>query len=63
MSNKSSEEGTCELVIYCYACKNHYQLNPDKIAIALTTNANLWEIYNYTLTTKCPNCKDKGIGE
>jgi hypothetical protein len=51
------DKGTCELVIYCHECKTHWQLNPEMIALALATNANLWEVYNYILTTRCKNCK------
>lgn len=51
------EKGTCELVIYCYECKSHWQLNPGMIALSLACNASVWDVYNYVLTTKCQNCK------
>ena len=54
-----SEEGTCEMVIYCYECKSMWQLNPEMIALSLATNASVWDVYNYVLTTKCKVCEDK----
>jgi hypothetical protein len=53
------DQGTCELIIYCYKCEAKFQLNPDMIAVALATNANIWEIYNYILTIPCKECESK----
>jgi hypothetical protein len=55
------EDGTCELVIYCYNCKNFWQLNPEMIALALATNASVWDVYKYILTTKCKTCEKNDI--
>ncbi len=53
------DEGTCELIIHCHECKTNWQLNPTMIALSLATNASVWDVYNYVLTTKCKNCKSK----
>lgn len=50
------KDGTCELVIYCYECKNHYQLNSEMIAISLLTKQSIWKLYEYILTTRCRIC-------
>jgi hypothetical protein len=57
--NEFEEEGTCELVIYCYECKEIWQLNSEMIAIALATSASIWEVYNYILKYRCKNCGKK----
>ena len=53
----NEKEGACELIIYCYKCKSHFQLNPDMIAVALVTKADIWEIYQHILTIKCRECE------
>lgn len=52
------KDGSCELIIYCHACKSLFQLNLAMIALSLASNASIWDVYNYILTTKCRNCKD-----
>ncbi len=52
-------EGTCELIIHCHACKTNWQLNPQMIALSLATNASVWEVYNFVLTNKCKVCNGK----
>ncbi len=59
MNEKKDTEATCELIIYCYECDSKFQLNTDMMAVALITNATIWEIYEYILTSKCRVCGDK----
>lgn len=58
---KKEDEGTLELVIYCHECNTHFQLNPKMIALLLATNVNIWEVYNYILTTRCKNCEKEEV--
>ena len=55
---ENEKDGTCELVIYCHQCTNHYQLNPEMIALSLLTKASVWDVYEYILTKKCSQCKE-----
>jgi len=57
MTNDCENEGTCELIIYCFKCKSMFQLNPQMIVVSLLTDADIWEVYNYILTIKCTNCE------
>jgi len=60
MTEQLNDKGTCELVIYCHKCKKFWQLNPEMIAVSLVSNANVWDVYNYILTTDCVNCNMLG---
>lgn len=54
-----NQEGTCELVIYCFKCKAIRQLNPQMIALSLATNVSVWDVYEYILTVKCKDCQEE----
>ncbi len=54
-----NEDGTCELVIYCYECKSLFQLSTSMIALAMISKTDIWEIYQYILTIECTECKRK----
>lgn len=58
MNEIEKKEGTLELVIYCHQCKKHFQLNPKMIAVALATQCNIWQLYEYLLHCNCPFCNE-----
>lgn len=53
------ERKTLEMIIHCHKCKTNWQLNPDMIAVSLSTKQTVWDVYKYVLTTECDICYPK----
>ncbi len=59
MCAEEADYKTQELVIYCHTCKSMWQLNPEMIVVALVTDANVWDVYNYIIKQECKECKER----
>ena len=53
--------GPLELIIRCGECSALYALNPDAIAIAIITGANIKDYIKFVQTSFCSACGAKPI--
>lgn len=51
-------DGDLMMAIICTKCEAMYELNPDSIAVALMTNATIWDYIEYVQHSKCRVCEE-----
>ncbi len=56
-------QGDLVLIICCRKCDAQFELNPDAIAVALMTNATVWDYIKSVQLGKCRECNKEMIDE